>query len=229
MSIKRRLRMTGDALYNIVIATILVSTILSTIVLSILIHRLEHLHSAPMQLSARVEYMAIIEKKIYKQVIDEAMTFAPKGKSIYQLRGDAQTEAQRILDRLTKHYRVPRYILPAIMFKGILQSSGDAGAASECEDPIRYIFLNEILYLRNYEEFFDMIIPHEVAHTFVCLRGGYKEFSHGSEWKLVMRDLGFREPAKEIRHSFDIGPVYDYQRRLGEIFPSAHSGRLIIM
>lgn len=225
--IKHRSRMAGVALYDIVIATILVSAILSTIVLSILIHRvsanLEHLHENTMQLSARVEYLDILKKRVYKEVIDEAMTFAPKGKSIYQLRGDAQTEAQRILDRLTKHYRVPRYIIPTIQFKGILLSAGDAGAASECEDPITYIFLNEILYLRNYEEYIHVIIPHEVAHVFVCLRGGYEEFSHGSEWKSVMRDIGFREPSNEITHLLDTEPVYDYQRKLGNILPPHYS------
>ena len=219
--------MTGVALYDMVIATIVVCAILSTIVLSILIHRvsanLDNLHAHSLQLSARVEYMDLLRKKVYKEVITEAMEFAPKGKSIYQLRGDAQTEAQRILDRLTNHYRVPRYVLPAIQFKGVLQKPGDAGAASECEDPITYIFLNEILYLRNYEEYIYMIIPHEVAHVFVCLRGGYEEDSHGIEWWSVMRDLGFRDPSNEIRHEINTEPVYEYQRKLGNILPPHYS------
>ena len=68
-----------------------------------------------------------------------------------------------------------------------------------------------------------MIIPHEVAHVFVCLRGGYEEISHGSEWKLVMRDLGFREPSAYIRHMMDTEPVYDYQRKLGKLLPPHYS------
>ncbi|KKL82763.1 hypothetical protein LCGC14_1981540 [marine sediment metagenome] len=224
--IKRRSRMTGIALYDIAIATILVSAILSTIVLSILIHRvtnLDNLLTSTEQLSARVEYMDLLRQKVYKEVITEAMEFAPKGKSIYQLRGDAQTKAQNVLDRLTKHYRVPRYVIPAIQFKGILQKPGDAGSTPGCEEPIRYIFLNEILYLRNYEEYIHMIIPHEVAHVFVCLRGGYEEDSHGIEWWSVMRDLGFQNPLNEIRHEMDTEPVYDYQHILGNLLPPHYS------
>ena len=225
--IKRRSRMTGISLYDFLITLLVTASIFTVITCSILLHRLNNsisdLSIRTKQLSARVEYLDVLQKRIYKEVITEAMTYAPKGKSIYQLRGDAQTEAQRILDRLTNHYRVPRYVLPAIQFKGILQSAGDAGAASECEDDITYIFLNEILYLRNYEEYIFAIIPHEVAHVFVCLRGGYEEFSHGSEWKSVMRDLGFREPSNEIRHLMDTEPVYDYQRKLGEFLPPHYS------
>ncbi|KKM02523.1 hypothetical protein LCGC14_1783560 [marine sediment metagenome] len=232
--IKRRSRMTGGALYDIAIATILVSAILSTIVLSILIHRvstnLDHLYTQTNQVSG-VEYMAELEKKIYTQVIKEAMEFAPKGKSIYQLRGAAQTEAQRVLDRLTKHYRVPRYVIPGIKFRPVLDTTGDAGAVTECDNPkypIKYMFLNEILFLRNYEEYMHVIIPHEAAHLFVCLRGGYKEYAHGSEWKSVMRDLGFRKP--EILHSLDTDPVYQFQYRLGKLFPPHnHPGRPVIM
>jgi len=231
--IKRRSRKTGS-LYNSLIILLFSASIFTIITLSVLLYKLDkslvHLETQTKQLSARIEYMDLLQKRVYKEVIAEAMTFAPKGKSIYQLRGDAQTEAQRVLDRLTKHYRVPRYVLPAIRFKGYLQATGDAGAASECEEPITYIFLNEILYLRNYEEYIHIIIPHEVAHVFVCLRGGYEEFSHGPEWKLVMRDLGFREPEAWIRHNIDTEPVYEYKQRLGKLLPPHYNpGRPTIM
>ena len=90
--------------------------------------------------------------------------------------------------------------------------------------------LNEILFLRNYEEFIHMIIPHEVAHIVSCLQGGFEieegesdtDAAHGEEWRQVMLDIGFKEPEKYVTHHLDMAPVHEYDldlaRRLDEAF-----------
>jgi len=162
-----------------------------------------------------------------EETIEEAMQYAPEGKTIYQLRGDAQKAAQDSLDRLTKLHNLPRYELTAIRF-GLVLHNDVAAAVPPCEDeygnPVEnfYINVNEILFLRNYEEFIHMWIPHEVAHIFSCLNGGYTwdsnetrwEAEHGQEWEQAMKDLGFINPAGLKTHEMDMTPVYNYKRAL---------------
>jgi len=52
--------------------------------------------------------------------------------------------------------------------------------------------LNEILFLRNYEEFMHMIIPHEVAHIVTCLRGGFEREAGESITQAAMAKNGDR-------------------------------------
>lgn len=160
----------------------------------------------------KVLLMEATYEVILRKHLKYALIYAPKGKSIYQLRGDAQTEAQRVLDKLTTKHNLPSYDLPGIRFRGALPR-GAAGTASNCDVEVRIISLNEILYYRNYEEYLYSIIPHEVAHAFTCLQGGYTE-EHGSEWESVMIDLGFKNIEKT--HELDLGPVYKFQLELSE-------------
>ena len=181
-------------------------------------------------LAQQVEQMDEAVKQAEYDAVQKSLEFAPEGKSIYQLRGDAQTEAQRLLDKLTTKYEIPRYELSGIRFRPALIDSA-AGTATGCNSEKIYIMsLNEILFLRNYEEFMYMIIPHEVAHIMTCLQDGYdrkedeskNQAAHGEEWKQVMLDLGFLEPGNYITHSFNMTPVYEYEldvaRRLNKVF-----------
>jgi len=161
--------------------------------------------------------------RIYQQVREEAMEFAPPDKTLYQLRGSAQTRAQLIINRLTKKYRLPRFQLSGIRFRDVLATPTVAGSTNHCLKPERIIFLNEIMFLRNYENFMSNIIPHEVAHLVVCLRGGFEgqnlphTDAHGPEWEEVMRDLGFFRPLQTQRtHDLDTMPVIDYTSRVAK-------------
>ena len=111
--------------------------------------------------------------RVYQQVRKEAMEYAPRNKSLYQLRGAAQVRAQLIINRLTTKYRLPRFQLSGIRFRDVLAGITVAGSASHCSQPNLILFLNEILFLRNYDNFMSDIIPHEVAHIVVCLQGGF--------------------------------------------------------
>jgi len=75
-------------------------------------------------LAQRVELMDKAVKEAEHDAIQKALEFAPKGRSIYQLRGEAQTEVQRLLDRLTTKYELPRYELEGIRFQPSLRDSG---------------------------------------------------------------------------------------------------------
>lgn len=183
-------------------------------------------------LANKVQLMDQVAREAEDDAIRKALEFAPEGKSIYQLRGDAQVEAQRVFDRLATKYDMPRYELEGIHFLPSIKDDA-AGTATDCRAAVdgRYIIrLNEILFLRNYEYFMHIIVPHEVAHIMTCLRGGYEidkgetinAAAHGEEWKQVMLDIGFLEPQNYITHMLDMRSVYEYNLdvalRLDEAF-----------
>ncbi len=170
------------------------------------------------------------EQTAYDEAIEKSLEFAPEGHTLYQLRGFAQTQAQQLLDQLTDHYFLPRHELNSIRFVPVLRD-GAAGTASPCTteegtpSPTYTISLNEILFLRNYEEFMEEIIPHEVAHVITCLNGEM-EFEpgedfwsavHGEEWIEAMLVLGFLNPEKMRTHNLDDKPVHEFQRNYVEI------------
>ncbi len=179
----------------------------------------------------KVRFMEEAVREAEDVAVQKALEFAPQEKSIYQLRGDAQTEAQRLLDKLTDKHELPRYELSGIRFRPSLKDSA-AGTVTGCEaeNGIFVMSLNEILFLRHYEVFMHMIIPHEVAHIVSCLQGGFEigedesasEAAHGEEWRQVMLDIGFIEPEKFITHHLNMDPVHEYDRdlarRLDEAF-----------
>jgi len=139
------------------------------------------------------------------------------------LRGAAQTRAQLLINQLTKRYRLPRFQLSGIRFRDVLGTPTVAASTNHCLKPERIIFVNEILFLRNYEEFMSNLIPHEVAHLIVCLRGGFEgqelphQDPHGPEWEEVMRDLGFFRPIQTQRtHDLDTMPVIEYTSRVAK-------------
>lgn len=166
-------------------------------------------------------------KASYEKAISAALAHAPKEKSIYQLRGDAQLAAQYYLDELTTKHKMPRYELGTIRFYGSLPD-GAAGIASACPDDENYIIsLAEILYYRNYEEFIHIVIPHEVAHVFVCLVGGFEwdpdsedknwAAAHGTKWQFAMTDLNFYNPMMESKHSMNMSFTRVYEARMNDI------------
>ena len=168
----------------------------------------------------------------YEESIQESLEHAPKEFTRWQLRGNAQIAAQELLDRLTEKYKLPRHELPTIRWAGLLGNPDAAGEARNCyvdgrgtpkHFPYRgQITLNEILFLRNYEEYMHIIIPHEVAHVFTCLHGGFVydsdetdwQAEHGPEWERAMRDLGFIDPTKFKTHELDMHPVISYSETL---------------
>lgn len=174
----------------------------------------------------------------YDEAIEQSLPHAPKEFSRWQLRGNAQTIAQAAMDKLTEKHNLPRHELPTIQWAGVLQNPTAAGEARNCyingrgsnkHFPYRgQITLNEILFLRNYEEFVYIIIPHEVAHVFTCLQGGFVydgdetdwQAEHGPEWEQAMKDLGFVDPTKFAHHQLDLHPIMIYSdtlyRRIGE-------------
>jgi SprT protein len=70
------------------------------------------------------------------------------------------------------------------------------------------IKLNPILFSQNKDEFFQQVIPHEVAHLIVFQCFG-KVRPHGIEWKSVMRKVFKRPP--ETTHKLNIDDVVGQQ------------------
>lgn len=187
------------------------------------------------QLEQTLDSMEAAMSGAYDKALNDALPFAPSGYTIYQLRGNAQKEAQQLLDGLTYRYNLPRYELTGIVFTGDL-GFGRAAYVPSCVSEFgrvetnHVISINEILFLRNYEDFLYIYIPHEIAHIVTCLRGGFPiergetlhDAAHSEEWIQVMKDLGFIEPENHIFHSLNMGPVYEYKldmgRRLKEVF-----------
>ena len=171
-------------------------------------------------------------QQAYDDAITKSLAFAPTGRTIFLLRGDAQTKAQEVLDQMTEFYELPRYELPTIRFRPVLHSKA-AGTASNCEDAIidgsYEISLNEILFLRNYDAFMKWVIPHEVAHIVTCMLGGFdqtvdeplQQAAHGEEWLQVMRDMGFEHPEQLRWHNFDMSPVAEYRTEIRKRMKSA--------
>ena len=199
---------------------------------AIVAHGVYHLSQSVAALERSTEHLVMIvdtmdkaQQSTHKSAIEESIKFAPEGFSIYQLRGFAQTQSQQKLDQLTHHYDIPRYQLNTVRFVPILRD-GAAGTASSCHKPdgtreTSYtISYNEILYLRNYEVFMNHVIPHEVAHVIVCLRGGFKQernesfwsAAHGEEWVEAMLVLGFLKPEDYRTHNLDMLPVAQYRQ-----------------
>ena len=216
---------------TIITASVIISFAVCVQAVSHIQTNLEHLN----------ETMDLIEGAIdeaYDEAIDESLTHAPDGLTIYQLRGNAQKEAQRVLDKITDKRGLPRYELNTIRFAGSLRD-GAAGTASNCENDFGVretsftISLNEILFLRNYEEFINVIIPHEVAHVTTCLSGGFEwepgetqhQAAHGEEWFQVMKEIGFLEPEKFVTHDLDMTAVYLYKHNLAKKVDKALEGR----
>ena len=194
----------------------------------------EELEQSIEQLDKTLDQIEHAMDSSFEEAVDEAFPYAPEGLTRWQLRGIAQKTAQAALNKLTEKYRLPQHELPTIHWRGTLNNPAAAGEARNCYANGRgsgkhinyrgHIALNEILFLRNYEEFIYIIIPHEVAHVFVCLQGGFVydndetdwQAEHGPEWERVMKDLGFIEPSKFSTHQFDMTPVNKYYNTLME-------------
>jgi SprT protein len=70
------------------------------------------------------------------------------------------------------------------------------------------IKFNPTLFLQNQDEFFQQVVPHEVAHLIAHQLYG-KIRPHGKEWQHVMQ-LVFKRPA-DTTHSLDISNVVGKQ------------------
>lgn len=214
------------------IVVIITSVIIS---FSVSVRAVNDLQTSIDQLARTLESIDAAMSGAYDKALNDAIPYAPSGYTIYQLRGNAQKEAQRLLDILTDRYGLPRYELTGIAFAGDL-GFGRAALVPKCTtnagqvETSFVISINEILFLRHYEDFLYIYIPHEVAHIATCLRGGFPiergetlhAAAHGEEWLQSMKDLGFTEPETHIFHNLDMSPVYEYKldmgKRLKEVF-----------
>ena len=150
--------------------------------------------------------------EIYIEEVARAQKVGPKNFSLYQLRGNAQQRAQDVLDQATTLYNLPRHELSTIRWS---LKDHRAGAVSGCSArPI--MFLNEILYIRNYDRFMNQTIPHEVAHIVACMldpkrydKKGYNP--HDILWAEVMDTLGL---APTELHDMDVTPIDLYNSRV---------------
>jgi len=207
---------------------IFVTTLAASVLFSfaVCVKAVSDVQTSQERLNETLELIDNAMEDAYDEAIRTALVYAPDGLSIYQLRGSAQKEAQRLLDKITDKRGLPRYELNAIRFAGVLRD-GAAGTATNCKDPegLRWSFtisLNEILFFRNYEDFIYIVIPHEVAHIVSCLSGGFdkkddetpRQAAHGEEWVQIMKELGFVNPEKYIEHDLDMVPIEMYKRNL---------------
>jgi len=156
-------------------------------------------------------------EEAYQEEVDRAMKFAPEGKSIYQLRGDAQMRAQELFKKAAELYDIPEYEISGLRWD---LRDDRAGAATQCVDGPPYVIsMNEILFLRNYDEMIKQTIVHEVAHIVTCLRhpelGRSAEYlPHGSEWQAIIQDLG---GLPDQFHNMDTRPLVLYHLRVDVI------------
>ena len=72
------------------------------------------------------------------------------------------------------------------------------------------IELSEPLLLSNIEDFFNTLIPHEVAHIITDLKYPNAKQAHGVEWKNAMRMLGIADP--KSKHLYDVTVCPDVVR-----------------
>lgn len=134
-----------------------------------------------------------------------------------------QERVQYCLDILLGE-ETAKYIKVQIEFKKTL----GLNAALAYNGKLR-IVLNEALFLANQVEFFEEIIPHEVAHIVQYILYPDELIDHGENWKALMNKLGLKA---NVYHDLDIsavdGQVYRYTcccsdgRRYHQIIKSKH-------
>lgn len=117
-----------------------------------------------------------MENPLYRQVIHKVET-------LYDL-------AERVY-----HTTFPR---PTITFK---KSGRNAGSAFLSQNRINF---NRVLLAHNADEYFNEVIPHEVAHL-LCFKLYGRVKPHGNEWQQIMRETFQCEP--QTRHSMDTAPL----------------------
>jgi SprT protein len=74
----------------------------------------------------------------------------------------------------------------------------------------QHIELNMILYREHPVEFWNSVIPHEVAHLAQCMyeqRKGWRHISHGQAWRTMMASMA--QPPVEF-HSFDVSKATEH-------------------
>jgi SprT protein len=80
------------------------------------------------------------------------------------------------------------------------------------------IKLNRKLFIQNYDDFLQQVIPHEVAHI-ICYQQFARVKPHGLEWQSVMRSV-FKLDA-HVTHKFDVTDVgmqdFAYQCKCNEL------------
>lgn len=67
------------------------------------------------------------------------------------------------------------------------------------------IKINPILFIKNRDEFFKQVIPHEVAHLITFQLYGSNVRPHGKQWQAIMTEV-FKCPA-DTTHQLDISEV----------------------
>lgn len=130
----------------------------------------------------------------------------PISKSVQQA---VQSHVERLCEIATK-YLDKHITVPSISFR---RSGGNAGTAHLQRN---HVNLNPIYLSDNHEEFFEQVIPHEIAHLVVYQCFG-KTKPHGKEWQAVMQNVFERPPL--VRHTMEtpkgISKTFAYQCSCG--------------
>lgn len=138
------------------------------------------------------------EVEAYHKALRSALVLAPD-RPLPELRAEAQERAEEFLLKGQRHYGFPEKPLGPI--KWVVIGGGYAGRAY---GETFQIYLDEILFLRNYDSFMNDVIPHEVAHLLFFQK--YEEgvdIFHSVVWAEMMKTIaGFSNDS----HDLDIGP-----------------------
>ena len=111
-----------------------------------------------------------------------------------------QEKIQQCLDLILGE-ETARYFKVQVEFKTTLGLCAGLAYCSESR-----IVLNEALFLKNQDEFFNETIPHEVAHILQYVLYPKEKLSHGRRWKEIMIKLGLKP---SVYHHMDISAVDD--------------------
>ena len=100
--------------------------------------------------------------------------------------------------KLAEDYFSVSFSIPTV---NLHQRGKIAGSAHLQKNLIK---LNRKLFIQNFDDFLQQVIPHEVAHI-ICYQQFGRVKPHGAEWQSLMRSL-FQLDA-HVTHKFDVSNV----------------------
>jgi SprT protein len=114
--------------------------------------------------------------------------------------------------KLAEDYFSASFAIPEV---NLNQRGKIAGSAHLQKNLIK---LNRKLFIQNFDDFLQQVIPHEIAHI-ICYQQFGRVKPHGVEWQSLMRSL-FKIDA-HVTHKFDVSDVgmqdFAYQCECNEI------------
>lgn len=116
-----------------------------------------------------------------------------------------QTAKERVRQLLKKAEKYHNTTIPEVPVEW--RMLGTASGVHRCNSDANIIFLNELIFLYNYEEFLATSVPHEVAHAVECHLNG-KHSGHGEPWQEAYTMLlGIKHGEIEQEHSHNCFPA----------------------